>query len=101
MNIVHQLDKGDRNNLILCADFLMKHKQYFNAGEVYKKMGDLKQLAQVYVKTFQWQEAFHLASENSELREIVYMPYANWLAENDRYIEAQKGSNHGGICYSY
>ena len=100
MKIVHQLDKADRENLTLCADFLMKHKQYFNAADVYKKMGDLNQLAQVYGMTKQWQEAFRLASENPDLKEAVYIPYANWLAENDRFVEAQKGTNSRSHCPS-
>lgn len=91
MTVVRQLDRGDRNNLNLCAEYLVKHKQYFNAAEVFKKMGDIKKLAIIYVKSYQWDEAFKLANENPDLKEEIFVPYATWLAENDRFVEAQQG----------
>ena len=56
MTVVAQLDKADRNALTLCADYLTKNKQYTNAQQVYKKMGDVHNLALLYVKSCQWQE---------------------------------------------
>jgi intraflagellar transport protein 122 len=56
MSVVRQLDKADRNALTLCADYLIKSKQYFNAAEVYKKIGDVQNLAMIYIKSCQWQE---------------------------------------------
>ncbi|KAI1301651.1 Intraflagellar transport protein -like protein [Halotydeus destructor] len=96
MTIVQQLDKGDRDGLSQCAQHLIKHKQYFNAAEVYKKIGDTANLALIYVKSYQWQEAFKLASEHEELREQVYLPYATWLAENEQFIEAQQAFHKAG-----
>lgn len=91
MTTVQQLDRGDHENLTLCAEFLVKHKQYFNACEVYKKIGDVQKLAEIYVKSFQWEEAFNLVTLYPDLKEQVYVPYATWLAENDRFLEAQQG----------
>jgi intraflagellar transport protein 122 len=56
MSVARQLDKADRNALTLCADYLIKSKQYFNAAEVYKKIGDVQNLATIYIKSCQWQE---------------------------------------------
>lgn len=56
MSVVRQLDKADRNALTLCAEYLIKTKQYFNAAEVYKKIGDVQNLAMIYIKSCQWQE---------------------------------------------
>ncbi|XP_074605343.1 intraflagellar transport protein Oseg1 [Brevipalpus obovatus] len=91
-----QLDKGDQKNLALCAQYLQKMKQFFIAADIYKKMGDYKNLALVYVKSHQWEEAFKIAQEYPELRESIYLPYATWLAENDRFIEAQKAFHQAG-----
>lgn len=91
MNVVRQLDKGDRAGLSLCAEYLVKHKQYFNAAEVFKKLGDVNNLAVIYVKSCQWEDAFKLVTQYPELREEVYVPYATWLAENERFVEAQQG----------
>ena len=91
MSVVRDLNKGDHKNLSLCGEYLLKHRHYFPAAEVYKKMGDVNTLASIYVNSYQWQEAFNLAQEYPALREIIYVHYAAWLLENHRFIEAQQG----------
>lgn len=92
MEVVNQLDKGDHFNLSLCGEYLVKHKQYFMAAEVYKKMGDVNKLISVYTMTCQWEEALKLIDEYPNLKQDVYVKYATWLAENDQFVEAQQGN---------
>ncbi|XP_054168644.1 intraflagellar transport protein 122 homolog [Oppia nitens] len=96
MTVVQQLDRADRKALTLCADFLIKSKHYLNAIEVYKKIGDIQNLAIIYIKSSQWQEAFKLADDYPHLKQDVYVPYAIWLAENDRFVEAQHAFHKAG-----
>lgn len=91
MNTAKSLDKGDHKNLALCAKYLQQLKHYFLAAEIYQKIGDFANLAQVYVDSCQWGEAIKLLDQYPDLKETIYLPYATWLAENDRFIEAQEG----------
>lgn len=36
-------------------------------------------------------QAFTLVEKHPEYKEEVYVPYAQWLAENDKFEEAQQG----------
>jgi len=96
IDLGRNLNKADVEPLTRVAYFLNKLKQYNYAGEVLTKLGDTKQLAQFYVESQQWEEAFLIVEKHAELKDEVYVPYANWLAENDRFDEAQAAFHKAG-----
>ncbi|KAJ7417309.1 intraflagellar transport protein 122 isoform X1 [Willisornis vidua] len=94
IEIARKLDKAEREPLAKCAFYF---KQLDNPGytaETYMKVGDLKALVQLHVETHRWEEAFALGEKHPEFKDDVYVPYAQWLAENDRFEEAQKVLRH-------
>ena len=42
-------------------------------------------------------QAFTLVEKHPEYKVDTYIPYAQWLAENDRFEEAQQGRVGAGI----
>lgn len=64
-----------------------------SAAEMYAKMGkDIgPDMVSLHVEAHNWDQAFTLAKKNPVFAPFVYLPYAEWLAENDKFVEAQKG----------
>ncbi|KAK5894894.1 hypothetical protein CesoFtcFv8_011539, partial [Champsocephalus esox] len=90
IDIARKLDKAEREPLAKCALYFKKLKHHGYASETYSKMGDLQALLQLHVETRHWEEAFSLVDKHPQFKNDVFVPYAQWLAENDRFEEAQK-----------
>lgn len=99
IDIARKLDKAEREPLLMCAHYFKKLDNPDYAAEIYLKIGDLKALVQLHVETQHWDEAFALGEKHPEFKDDIYVPYAQWLAENDRFEEAQKGRSRGlALC---
>ncbi|XP_053172845.1 intraflagellar transport protein 122 homolog isoform X7 [Scomber japonicus] len=96
IDIARKLDKAEREPLSKCAFYFKKLKHHGYASETYSKMGDLQALVQLHVETRHWDEAFSLVEKHPQFRNDVFVPYAQWLAENDRFEEAQKAFHKAG-----
>ncbi|KAF4109566.1 intraflagellar transport protein 122 homolog isoform X2 [Onychostoma macrolepis] len=96
IDLARKLDKAEREPLSRCAMFFKKFNHHGYAAEVYNKMGDLKALVLLHVDTRHWDEAFSLVEKHSQFRDDVYVPYAQWLAEHDRFEEAQRAFHKAG-----
>ncbi|XP_075369953.1 intraflagellar transport protein 122 homolog isoform X3 [Mycteria americana] len=96
IEIARKLDKAEREPLSKCAFYFKKLDNPGYAAETYMKVGDLKALVHLHVETLRWEEAFALSEKHPEFKDDVYVPYAQWLAENDRFEEAQKAFHKAG-----
>ncbi|XP_043934565.1 intraflagellar transport protein 122 homolog [Protopterus annectens] len=96
IDLARKLDKAEREPLSKCAFYFKKLQHHGYAAETYMKMGDLKALILLHVDTQHWEEAFALIERHPEFKDYVYVPYAQWLAENDRFEEAQKAFHKAG-----
>ncbi|XP_074860903.1 intraflagellar transport protein 122 homolog isoform X1 [Carettochelys insculpta] len=96
IDIARKLDKAEREPLSKCAYYFKKLDNHGYAAETYMKIGDLKALIHLHVETQHWEEAFALSEKHPEFKDDVYVPYAQWLAENDRFEEAQKAFHKAG-----
>uniref|UniRef100_A0A667GGA4 Intraflagellar transport protein 122 homolog n=1 Tax=Lynx canadensis TaxID=61383 RepID=A0A667GGA4_LYNCA len=96
IDIARKLDKAEREPLLMCAHYFKKLDNPGYAAETYLKIGDLKSLVQLHVETQRWDEAFALGEKHPEFKDDIYVPYAQWLAENDRFEESQKAFHKAG-----
>ncbi|KAF5403013.1 Intraflagellar transport protein [Paragonimus heterotremus] len=97
LEISRRLDKGDRDSLERCAKQLAKLGEYAFAAECYAKYGDVECQLSLYVEARNWEEAFSLIEKHPEQAGLVYKPYAQWLAENDKFEEAQVAFAKAGL----
>lgn len=91
------LSKLERKSLALAANYFTKAGNHQYAKEIYLKMDDIKSLMKLHVELHRWDEAFELMKERPEFaKDSYYVAYAEWLAINDRFDEAQAAFAKGG-----
>jgi len=96
MDKVKTLTKLQRKFLAQAAGYFRKHGNYLYAKEMYQKMDDTKSLMELYVEQHMWDEAFALCKLTPDHAKLIYLPYAEWLALNDRFDEAQDAFKKAG-----
>eukprot|EP01006_Ploeotia_vitrea_P032643 TRINITY_DN64821_c0_g1_i1.p1 TRINITY_DN64821_c0_g1~~TRINITY_DN64821_c0_g1_i1.p1 ORF type:complete len:1202 (-),score=127.96 TRINITY_DN64821_c0_g1_i1:106-3711(-) len=90
IDVCRQLNKTEVAGIRECGSYFRKHGIHHYAKEAYLKINDLKSLMGLHVEMLKWDEAFQLLETKPEFAEEVYLPYAEWLALNDRFDEAQE-----------
>ncbi|XP_047473268.1 intraflagellar transport protein 122 homolog [Penaeus chinensis] len=96
MDVGRKTDKADHQTLSLCAQHLRRLNALTHAAEMYKKMGEMQSVVELYVEVQDWEEAFIWADKHPEYRQLVYVPYATSLAEQDKFLQAQKAFHKAG-----
>ena len=98
VDVVRRLNKEQVDLLKKCAVLFIQLGKSKHAKEVYLKIGDSKSLVLLYVKMRKWEDAFGIMKQNPGLYEKdVYLPYAEYLALNDKFDEAQKAYRDAGL----
>ncbi|KAJ1568295.1 hypothetical protein HK405_002985 [Cladochytrium tenue] len=96
LEITRRLKKTDTMALNRCLFFFRKHNHHAYAAECLVKMGDITHLLDLHIELQQWDDAFRIAENHPEFAHHIYLPYANWLAVHDRYLEAQDNYRKAG-----
>eukprot|EP00798_Chlamydomonas_sp_ICE-L_P028208 gene28208-31309_t len=97
INVVRAMDRSETRNLTMCATHFRRASEYNFAKETLLKMDDTKALISLYVEESKWEDAFLLLHAHPECKEEVYLPYAKYLASNDRFDEARTAYQRGGF----
>ncbi|XP_012279174.1 intraflagellar transport protein 122 homolog [Orussus abietinus] len=96
IKVGRQLDRAERDSLSTIARKLRQLGATHGAAEIFGRLGDDPDVADVLVDAQAWPEAFELAERNPKLKPRVYGPYARWLAETGRFSEAQEAFQMAG-----
>ncbi|KAI9105021.1 WD40-repeat-containing domain protein [Phlyctochytrium arcticum] len=96
MEVARKVPASDGKALSRCVYFFRKHNNHTYAAETLVKMGDIAHLLKLHIELQHWEEAFKLAETHPEFTEQIYLPYANWLALNGNFIEAQENYRKAG-----
>ncbi|GBG34100.1 Intraflagellar transport protein 122-like [Hondaea fermentalgiana] len=90
IEVARVMDAKELVALRKCADYFRHFGHHQYAKEVYLKMNDVQSLMKLHVTLNKWEDAFLLSAQHgNKYAEDVYLPYAQWLAEHDRFDEAQ------------
>lgn len=90
VRIMRKLDKKqDEESIKICIEYFTKIQDYNSGKEALLRLGDKKQLMLFHVKLEKWDEALMLSQTDYELKKTMLLPYAEWLAKNNRFEEAQ------------
>nr|CAG4716983.1 unnamed protein product [Naegleria fowleri] len=84
------LNPNEARGVAMCAEYFRKNKLYDHAKEAYQKIGDYSSLIKLFVTSEKWEAAFEVLEKHPEFSAEVYLPYAEHLAIEDRFDEAQE-----------
>merc|ERR1712228_211244 len=99
MEKVRSINKLEKKRLLQAVTYFRKGNHHEYAKETYIKLGDIKSLLTLYVDQHKWQEAFDLSKDHPDVVDDsfnIYLPYAEWLALNDRFDEAHQAFTDAG-----
>jgi intraflagellar transport protein 122 len=96
VDLTRKLTKADSKVLQACAEYFRQSGNHQQAKEMYTKLGDVRAVMQLHVELEKWDEAMKLAERHPEFKNEIYLPYADWLATNDRFDEAQVAYQQAG-----
>lgn len=95
---VRKLSSTDQDLLMLAIKCFKREKHHSFAKETILKLGDIPMLIQLHMENHRWEEAFQVCQQNPEHAALLYLPYAEWLRENDQYQDAIDSYREAGRC---
>jgi intraflagellar transport protein 122 len=98
MELARGLPKADTKNLKACIDVFTRDAKHQHAEELIRRLGDEKSLLALHIEMKRWDDAFRMVESNPTLdASAIHLPYAYWLAEKDRFDEAQAAFARAGV----
>lgn len=96
IEVARKLNKSETKALSRCVHYFRNQNHHTYAAECLVKMGDIQHLLNLHIDLQHWEDAFKLSEMHPEFVSQIHLPYANWLAMNDRFVEAQLNYRKAG-----
>lgn len=90
LELSKKLNEDDIEHQKKIADCLSDMGEMENAVEIFRKIGLEENILQMYIDMKNWTAAFPIVEKYPEFKQTLYLSYATWLIENDKFVEAQK-----------
>ncbi|PIC32819.1 hypothetical protein B9Z55_013017 [Caenorhabditis nigoni] len=96
IEISHKIDKSDLETMKKLSSYFIRKHEFGLASRIFQTINDMKSIVDMHVNAGHWTDAFAIADRHPKYVEDVYLPYARFLAERDRFEEAQKAFHRAG-----
>uniref|UniRef100_A0A1I7UIF5 Intraflagellar transport protein 122 homolog n=2 Tax=Caenorhabditis tropicalis TaxID=1561998 RepID=A0A1I7UIF5_9PELO len=96
IEISHKIDKSDLETMKKLSTYFIRKHEFGLASRIFQSINDMKSIVDMHVNAGHWTDAFAIADRHPKYVEDVYLPYARFLAERDRFEEAQKAFHRAG-----
>lgn len=97
VSLMRRLNKGSHaDSLKQCVKYFTAKKNHNAGKETLLKLGEQEELMKFHIELEKWDEAEALAKGDDSLRQIMLIPYAEWLSKKNRFDEASKYYNEAG-----
>ena len=96
VEVMRALGEGETKTLRKCAEHFARLGDTTHAREAYGKLNDHAGLIALFVKSEHWDDAFAALRLHPQFGDKVYLPYAGWLADHDRFDEARAAYQRAG-----
>lgn len=88
IEVVRQVPATETQLLQMSIKAFRQHMHHAFAKEAIIKVGDIGQLISLHMESHHWEEAFRLSQQHPEFAPQIYLPFAEFLAFNDKFDEA-------------
>ncbi|GBP32901.1 Intraflagellar transport protein 122 homolog [Eumeta japonica] len=92
LELARDMDKGSTEGLRHVAAALVRVGEGAAAADLYHRLTDYNSEAALLVARGEWTRAFALARDHPECSRSVHLAYAQRMARDNNFFEAQKGS---------
>ncbi|KXS11002.1 hypothetical protein M427DRAFT_115320 [Gonapodya prolifera JEL478] len=96
VEIARKIPSSEGKALSRCILYFRQQNRTDYVIETLQKMGDVEHLVVVYSELQRFDDAFRLLDLYPELAPKVHLPFAHWLAMNDRFVEAEESFRKAG-----